>query len=61
MEAYERSKEDRKISHLLIAVDENATEQVRKEAFEKAQKVKNELTADNFNELVVVFISTYYY
>ncbi|MCH2023052.1 MAG: peptidylprolyl isomerase [Saprospiraceae bacterium] len=60
MEAYERSKEDRKISHLLIAVDENATEQVRKEAFEKAQKVKNELTADNFNELVVKYSDDLY-
>jgi len=51
-EAYERSKEDRKISHILIAVDENAAEATKREAFDRAKKVKAELTAQNFEDLV---------
>lgn len=51
-EAYERSKEDREISHILIAVDENAAEETKREAFERAKKVKGELTAQNFEALV---------
>ncbi len=50
-EAYERSKEDRKISHILIAADENATEDIKREAFKRAQNIKGQLTADNFDAL----------
>ncbi|WMX14112.1 peptidylprolyl isomerase [Aureispira sp. CCB-E] len=50
-EAYERSKEDRKISHIFIAADQNADEKVKREAFERAKKIKSELTAQNFNDL----------
>ena len=50
-EAYERGKEDRKISHILIGADENAAENVKREAFERAKKIKGELTAENFNAL----------
>lgn len=50
-EAYERSKEDRKISHIFIAADQNADEKQKREAFERAKKIKGELTAQNFNDL----------
>lgn len=50
-EAYERSKEDRRISHILIAVDENANEEAKREAFGRAEKVRSELTAQNFEAL----------
>lgn len=50
-EAYERSKEDRKVSQIFIAADQNATEEVKREAFGRATKIKNELTADNFSSL----------
>jgi peptidyl-prolyl cis-trans isomerase SurA len=51
-EAFERSKEDRKISHILIAADQNAAANVKREAFERATKVKAELTTENFDALV---------
>ncbi|BDS13574.1 peptidylprolyl isomerase [Aureispira anguillae] len=50
-EAYERSKEDRKISHILIAADQNMDAKAKREAFERAKKIKGELTPQNFNEL----------
>ncbi len=50
-EAYERSKEDRKISHILIAVKPDESEKMQREAFERAQKIKKELTKQNFNDL----------
>lgn len=50
-EAYERSKEDRKISHILIAADANMDENAKREVFERAKKIKGELTAQNFDAL----------
>jgi len=50
-EAYKRSKEDRKISHILIAVKPNASDKAQREAFERAKKIKKELTPQNFNKL----------
>ncbi len=51
-EAFEWSKEDRRISHILFTVNETASEAETREAYEKAKRVKNQLTADNFAELV---------
>ena len=51
-EAFEWSKEDRRISHILFTVAETASEAETREAYEKAKRVKNQLTADNFAELV---------
>jgi peptidyl-prolyl cis-trans isomerase SurA len=51
-EAFEWSKEDRRISHILFTVNETASETETREAYEKAKRVKNQLTADNFAELV---------
>jgi peptidyl-prolyl cis-trans isomerase SurA len=50
-ETYEWSKEDRRISHILFTVNESASEAETREAYEKAKRVKNQLTADNFAEL----------
>ena len=50
-EAFERSKEDRKISHILISVDENATDAAKKMAYKRAAEVKAKLTAANFAEM----------
>lgn len=50
-EAYERTGEDRKISHILIAVKPNADEKTQREAYERAKKIKAELTPQNFNKL----------
>lgn len=50
-EAYDRSKEDRRISHILIATNEGMTEQALREAYDRAKKVKNEVTAQNFGQL----------
>ena len=50
-EAFEWSKEDRRISHILFTVSETASEAETREAYEKAKRVKNQLTADNFAEL----------
>lgn len=51
-EAYDRSKEDRQISHILVAVAQDADEKTQREAFERAKKIRNEVTLKNFNELV---------
>lgn len=50
-EAYEWSKEDRRIAHILIALKENATDEETREAYERAQRVKNQLTAENFSDM----------
>ncbi len=50
-EAYERSKEDRKISHILIAIKPSDSEETQREAYERAKKIKSELTPQNFNKL----------
>lgn len=50
-EAYERSKEDRRFSHILIALNENASEAEQRDAFKRAQDVKKQVTAKNFPEL----------
>lgn len=50
-EAFERAKEDRKISHILIAADQNMEVTAKREAFERAKKIKGELTAQNFDAL----------
>lgn len=50
-EAYERSNEDRKISHILVAVDKDADPKVQREAFERAKRIKSELTDQNFAAL----------
>lgn len=50
-EAYDRSQEDRQISHILIAVSPEADAATQREAFERAQKIKGEVTPQNFDEL----------
>lgn len=50
-EAYERSKEDRKISHILVATNDAMSEQMLREAFERAKKIKGEVTLKNFDQL----------
>lgn len=50
-EAYEWSKEDRSISHILVAVKEGASEQELREAYERAQTVKKQTTAANFADM----------
>lgn len=50
-EAFEWSKEDRRISHILFTVPETASEAETREAYEKAKRVKNQLTSDNFSDL----------
>ncbi len=50
-EAYEWSKEDRRFSHIFLALNENANDAETREAFEKAKKIKNQLTSANFAEL----------
>jgi peptidyl-prolyl cis-trans isomerase SurA len=50
-EAYENSKEDRKISHILVMVKENAPEDQVRAAMERIQKVKSQVTAENFGDL----------
>jgi peptidyl-prolyl cis-trans isomerase SurA len=50
-EAYEWSKEDRRISHILIQLKENATDEEVRESFERAQRVKNQLSAENFVDM----------
>jgi peptidyl-prolyl cis-trans isomerase SurA len=50
-EAYDRSQEDRRISQILVAVAPDATAEAQREAFERAKKIKNELTKQNFNQL----------
>ncbi|MFK7797734.1 MAG: peptidylprolyl isomerase [Aureispira sp.] len=50
-EAYNRSQEDRSISHILIAVAPDAEEKLQREAFERAKKIKGEVTPQNFDEL----------
>lgn len=54
-EAYEWSKEDRRISHILISLSENASDAENREAFEKAQRVKKQLSPENFTELAKEF------
>lgn len=50
-EAYDRSKEDRRISHILVATNEGMTEQALREAYDRAKKIKSEVTAQNFGQL----------
>lgn len=50
-EAYDRSLEDRQISHILVAVSPEADEAAQREAFERAKKIKGEVTPQNFDEL----------
>jgi len=50
-EAYEWSKEDRRIGHILIALKENATDEEIREAYSRAQRIKNQLTAENFSDM----------
>ncbi len=50
-EAYDYSKEDRKIRHILVIVKENASEEQVRAAMERIQKVKNEVTPENFADL----------
>ncbi len=50
-EAYDRSQEDRRISHILVAVDPEADATTQREAFERAKKIKGEVTKQNFDEL----------
>lgn len=54
-EAYEWSKEDRSISHIMITVRESASEQEKRDAFERAKKVKSEVTAANFAQLAAQY------
>lgn len=51
-EAYDRSQEDRRISHLLIAVSPDADEATQKMALEKINKAKAEITPKNFDKMV---------
>ena len=50
-EAYERGKEDRRISHILVATNESMSEQAQREAYERAKKIKSEVTPQNFAQL----------
>lgn len=50
-EAYEYSKEDRKVSHILVMLKENAPEEQVRAAMERIKKVKSQVTAENFAEL----------
>ena len=50
-EAYEWGKEDRRISHILVAVQENAPENEVREAYERIKKLKDQATAANFGDL----------
>ncbi len=50
-EAYDRSTEDRKISHILVAIQPTADENTQRQAYERAKKIKSELTKQNFNKL----------
>ncbi len=50
-EAYERSKEDRRISHILVATNDGMNEQALRQAYERAQNIKKQLTAQNFGQL----------
>ncbi|MCP4439178.1 MAG: peptidyl-prolyl cis-trans isomerase [Aureispira sp.] len=54
-EAYERGKEDRRFSHILIAVPKNASEEEKRDAYKRAQNVKSQVTAENFPELTKQF------
>lgn len=49
-EAYERSKEDRRVSHIFVSVRAGASEQEEKDAFNKLKKVRDLTTAANFAE-----------
>ncbi len=50
-EAFEWSKEDRKISHILVALSENASAEEVKEALLDITDIKNRASSDNFAEL----------
>lgn len=54
-EAYEHSQEDRKLSHILVMLKENAPEEQVRAAMERIKKVKSQVTAANFAELAAQY------
>lgn len=54
-EAYEWGKQDRKISHILVAVQENAAEEDAREAYARIKQVKDQATSANFADLAKQF------
>lgn len=50
-EAYEWSKEDRSVSHILVSLKDGASEQEKRDAFDRIQKVKAQVNAGNFAEM----------
>ncbi len=59
-EAFERSKEDRKISHILIGVDQNAAAATKKVAYKRIQEIKSKATAANFADMALQFSDDQY-
>jgi peptidyl-prolyl cis-trans isomerase SurA len=51
-EAYERSKEDRKIAHIFVQLRDNATTEEIKETSDRLRKVKDMCNEANFAEMV---------
>ncbi len=49
-EAYERSKEDRRVSHIFVNVRANASEKEELDAFKRLEKVRSLTTVANFAE-----------
>lgn len=50
-EAYKRSKEDRKISHIMVKVKETASEKEEREAYKRIEKIRKQINSDNFATL----------
>lgn len=50
-EAYDRSKEDRKISHIMVKVRETASEKEERDAYKRIQDIKKQVTSGNFAKL----------
>jgi peptidyl-prolyl cis-trans isomerase SurA len=49
-EAYERGKEDRRVSHIFVNVRQNASEKEVKDAYDRLKKLRDVTTAANFAE-----------
>ena len=48
-EAYDRMKQDIKASHILISVDEKATTQQEKEAYDKVLAIRSSILANTIS------------